>query len=181
MGPLLLALAGAPIAIHLSAPKATYASGDEVIFRALVKNNTKETIEMVAERDGMNWKRKAPFCILEAKQANGTWDPLLMKGVGRCGNSNPLDASDFVEIEKGKSGDILQGMPWSKYEVKECLRKPGTYTIRLRYDSTPVFEAWLGGPLMPDKEAEQKRNLKSHYDKTPKGVFLSNEVTIKIQ
>ncbi len=177
-----LLLAAKPaVAIHLSAPKAVYKSGELIVLAATATNQSNEEIELVTEQDSMHWFRKAPYCNLESRQADGTWSPVLLKGVGRCGNANPLKESDFVSIAPGKSSELLRGMEWSKYEVKECLKTPGKYRLRLRYDTTPKFENWLGGPLMEDEMKKLVGKTQKHFDRTPKGVFVSNEVTIQVQ
>jgi len=171
----------APISIQLSATKKVYKSGEEVIFVATTQNLTKQAIELVSETDSMNWGRKAPYLYLEAKLPDGTWDKLVMKNVGRCGNANPIKAEDFVTVQPGQSVDLLNGMQWSKYEVQQCLLNPGTYQIHLRYDTTPKFGHWMGGPLIPEEEQRLSHLLQPHYERTPKGVFVSNEVTIRVQ
>lgn len=176
----MMLVVGAPIAIELSSPKMGFTSGEEIIFSATVKNQTKVPIEIVPQNDSMHWGRKAPYCTLETKLPDGTWDPLIMKGVGRCGNANPIKVSDFITVASGKTGDLLMGMPWSKYEVNDRLKEPGIYRIRLRYDTTQKIQNWLGGPLMPQETEKLVAETQPHFDRTPKGLFFSNEITIRV-
>lgn len=179
---LALLLAAKPaISIRLSAPKAVYKSGELIVLAATATNHTKDEIELVTEQDSMHWFRKAPYCNLESRQPDGKWAPVYRKDVGRCGNANPLKESDFVNIAPGKSSEILRGMEWSKYEVMECLKTPGSYRLRLRYDTTPKFSDWLGGPLMEDDAKKLVEKTQKHFDRTPKGVFMSNEINVRVE
>ena len=183
MGCIIFGLAVAlqsPVSLQLVSPKAKFKSGEQVTFSAHAKNLSKQEIELVTEQDSMNWGRKSPLLVLESKQSDGKWSPLVLQGVGRCGNANPLKVADFVTIAPGKSAEILHGMAWTKYEVTECLKAPGTYRIRLRYDSTAKLNSWLGGPLTESEANRLIAEVQPHFNRTPKGVFLSNEVTVTI-
>ncbi|MEI7984619.1 MAG: hypothetical protein WCI55_03240 [Armatimonadota bacterium] len=178
---LLLATTVAPISITLSSSKVGYTSGDDVPFSAMAVNRSGRPIDLIPQTDSMHWGRKAPYAGLETLDpSTGKWEGLYMKGVGRCGNANPLKSEDFVTVKPSKTIDLLNGMAWSKYEVNEVLKTPGTYRIRFRYDTTQKFDSWLGGPLMPEEAKRITDALYPRFERTPKGSFVSNEITIKI-
>jgi hypothetical protein len=178
---LLMAVSVAPISITLSSPKTVYKSGDDIPFTAITVNRSGKSIDLIPQTDSMHWGLKAPYAGLESfNLSSGKWEGLILKGVGRCGNSNPLKSEDFVAVAPGKAVDLLNGMAWSKYEVNEVLKTPGTYKIRFRYDTTQKFDSWLGGPLIPDEAKRLEEALQSRFERTPKGIFLSNELSLKI-
>ena len=177
---LLLAVSTAPMSITLTSPRKAYIGGEDVPFTAIATNKTTGPIDLIPQNDSMYWGNKAPYAGLEyIDPATGTWEGLHLK-LGRCGNTNPLKSTDFVTVARNRSVDLLNGMTWSKDEVNEVLKTPGTYRIRFRYDTTRKFNEWLGGPMMGEQAKKTMDELQPRYDRVPKGVFLSNEITIKI-
>lgn len=167
------------ITIQLEPKSPSFSVGEQVLFRAITTNVSDQPLLLIPQGDSSQSGRKAPMCQIQIRGADGNWVvPSMPPG---CGNTNPIREADFVEVAPRKAIDLLGGMAWSVYELSESFKTPGTYEVRLRYDTTRPIDAWLGGPLVPEQEASLRAKVAPLFERVPKGVFISNVVKITLK
>lgn len=167
-----------PVTIRLESLKAGYTVGEQFQLSAKATNRSADPIFLIRQGDGGQSGMKAPYCQIEVKQPDATWATPRLPAM--CGNTNPIKGEDFVNVPPGKSIELLGDWWWPLIESEPLFQKPGVCRIRLRYDSTPPIERWIGGPLPLQNQDELIRQVMPLFRKVPKGEFISNEVQIRI-
>src|SRR5687767_2110224 len=105
------------ITVRLVAEKSTYHPGDAIHFKAMARNDTKASMYLIPQGDGMQSGRKAPLAQLQIK-VDGKWEaPPELPG---CGNTDPLEERHFVKLEPAKEADLLGGMAWSQPQIAKA-------------------------------------------------------------
>jgi hypothetical protein len=173
-----LVLAGTPVSVDFRALKARVKPGEQVLFTAMVKNNTASKILLVKQGDSMHSGRKAPLIQIEVRSLRGTW--AAPSAPTDCGNTNYIRAEDFVAVKPGASVDVLAGMRWSTYEVNQGFLVPGAYEARLVIDTTAPLERWLGGPRPTEEIAPAAAAVRPYWERVPKFRLVSRPVRVTV-
>ena len=125
--------------------KKQFALGESPKFNFTVMNNSDKKILLVKILDGSSFKSREPQGYFEVTGPDGK---IISGSRGRCGNTDPLKASDFVWIKAGEKVKLAEhGLSlWNGQFNKE-----GTYKIKFHYTTAnDDFRKWVGGPMGPD-------------------------------
>ena len=153
--------------------KTTYTVGEHPKLKFTVLNNSGSKIILVKSLDGSDCGFRQPQASLQIFNSKGK---ILKNSIARCGNTNILQASDFVSIESGKKATLASSL----FLPPGLLTEPGTYTVKLHYSTmNDDFHKWAGGPMGPDGIKKVKKECGALFDKREK-VTLSAELKIKI-
>ncbi|MBN9504326.1 MAG: hypothetical protein BGO01_08415 [Armatimonadetes bacterium 55-13] len=174
-----LFLAQPVLELQIKAQKATYRANQDIYIDVAAKNVSKKTFEVVPALDGCDTGRRGPSGRFYVRSGKKNWEPLSYK-IGRCGNTNPLEAQNFLPVLPGQRAMLVQGPSWYPSSRFSQLGAPGQYEVKFIYDTTLPFESWIGGPLPADRMTQRMIDLQSHFASVPKGEFESNVIRITV-
>jgi hypothetical protein len=158
-----------------------YKVGEVPKLQVRIINESNEDVYMIGSLDGSDVKWRMPYCYFTIQKP--VRDSVGM--VGRCGNTNPLTATDFVRVKRGGSFDPYQVSDdrsygfFSDHEIgrPENFRNPGVYKIRFHYNSNSGdIDAFDGRFNQLSKDSVEVCNL---FPKAMKVELTSNEIEIK--
>lgn len=155
----------------LTIPNKTLFSGDPFNLKFLWKNGDDRSVTLLRPLDGSEcgWRK-----VSYAWEVTRDGKPLQRRGYGRCGNVNPLMASDFITLLPGKSSEIPAGFAGS-VDNFFLLTEPGIYSIRMIYRFDPRAR---------DKGEGQNRvdeSLKQKLETMPLMEIASNPITVEVK
>lgn len=151
--------------------------GQPLTIEVAVRNPGKESKWVVTQNPGFENPRM-PNCRIEVRKV-GQRDWLDASLHPTCGNTNPIQLDEFVQLAPGKS-TVWKGLFRPSEETLKAIRNdPGEYEIRFRYDTAHPIDDWIGGPLPEPLNSERKEQIRSRYDGTPKGLFESRPARVK--
>jgi hypothetical protein len=144
-------------------------------------NRTKGEIVLIGSLDGSDCKMRYPHAYFEV---TGPPVDYTIKGIGRCGNTNPLRAKDFVTIKPGASFDPYQkideyGFFGAHQLSPHNFTKPGKYRIRFHY-STEAPQPKLFG-ARPASDRPLPAEIMKLLERVPKVTLTSNEVVVEVK
>jgi len=165
---LAIVLAAAPeapetgLALELKGP-ATAKKGEPVKLTVTLHNRGKQELTLVQPGDGSECGWRSPVV---------TWlvdGPKPRVGFGRCGNVNPLRASEVFVLKPGEKVEL------GAWVGGPNLTMPGKYSVKLRYVNDPAMK-WKGLPLGNHDAAAMERVRRSSavsVDSNPLEIVIS--------
>jgi len=165
----------APLACQISAdPTCEAGKAPKVTVRLI--NRTKADIVLIGSLDGSDCKMRYPHAYFEIVDADGQ-SPV--RGIGRCGNTNPLRKEDFVTVKPGASFDPFQKGFFGAHQLSaHSFTQPGTYRVRFHYSTDarpPLFGA------TPRSDRPFPADIANLLDRVPKVTLTSNEISIEVK
>jgi len=164
------------IVCEIVAKKTSYVVGESPEIEVRLHNRTGQTVTLVGSLDGSGLGWRYPHCVFDVDGPPGHRGP----GIGRCGNTNPLRAKDFVQLRAGESLNPFMriddhgffsssGLDFTHFMV------PGKYKVRFRYsaNSSKILE-WVGIAGPPAKDSEVARL----FPKAAKFETVSNSIEL---
>ncbi len=130
--------------------------GDAASFNVRIHNHSKRPVLLVESLDASDsWA--SPVVKVEIKQPSGR---RFGRSFVRCGNTNGVAVSNFVEVPGGTSFDPFKS-GWIDLDLRDAVfTEPGFYTATFRYATTETkSERWLPGPCIECAMPTQIRNL----------------------
>ena len=174
MSLLLAANAENKIGCVLKAEKEKYAIGEFIKFNFSVKNNSENEILLVQILDGSSCGFRQPQATLSITGPDGKAVNVL---IARCGNTNILQTSDFIKINKGKEVEI--GKNWLGLYTGS-FKQTGKYKVKISYSTMDNdFKKWTGGPMAPEGINKVKKECGDLFSKRER-VNISAETEIEI-
>jgi hypothetical protein len=162
---------GPAVAVELTAEQTTIEAGQTPSFHVRLTNLTDRSILLVRSLDGSGSGMRYP--ILAASRVGPTDpEPLL-----RCGNTDNLRDHDFTAVEPGASLNPFGPGVIEHWVLGRPLVEPGEYTFTLTYDTDQTDPAAWWGVMSPEPPP---RRLKRLLERVPKGVYVSEPVTITV-
>lgn len=130
--------------------------GDAASFKVRIRNHSKRTVLLVESVDASDFWA-SPVVQVEIKQPSGRRFGRLL---WRCGNTQGVAVSNFVEVPGGTSFDPFKS-GWIDLDLREAVfTEPGFYTATFRYATTETkSERWLDGSCIECAMPAQIRNL----------------------
>ena len=148
---------GGPLSCRISAD-ATCELGKAPRVTVKLTNRTRGEIMLVGSLDGSDCKMRYPPAYFEVIGPDGK---SAVKGVGRCGNTNPLTVKDFVKVPAGGSFD-----PYAPVNGHGFFGPPqlwghnfdrrGTYRIRFVYSTEAPDDRRFGGTPRSDRSPTRR-------------------------
>jgi hypothetical protein len=154
--------------------KKQYILGQSPKFNFKVKNHLEKPILLVKILDGSDCDFRQPQGSFQVFGPDGK---AIQYGIGRCGNTNPLEKSDFVWIKPGEEMKLAQyGLSLGHAQFK----KAGIYKIKFNYSTlNDDFRKWTGGPMGPEGIKKVKNQCGELFESRKK-ITLTAEVEIEI-
>ena len=156
----------------LKAENETITLGEKPTLSATIKNNSGKEVLLVPALDGSTSRMRYPviqFIVTKPADAPPT------QGIGRCGNTNNIQLSDFIKVPK--NGTFRPLSQWGGLSAAP-FTAPGTYTVQFTYSTDAKAEQWHGfmGPMTPI----YKLSIKGKLAQVPIMNLKSNVVTITV-
>lgn len=154
--------------------KKQFTLGEHPKFNFKVKNNSNRKILLVKILDGSDAKFREPLGYFEVTGPNAKNIPDKRK---RCGNTNPLQVSDFIWVQPGEEVKLAQnGLSlWNGQ-----FNKTGRYKIKFHYSTlNDDFSKWVGGPLSPEGLKDTKKACADLF-KNRKKINMTSEIEIQV-
>lgn len=138
-----------------------------VVFR--LKNAGDAPVWVLGSLDGSWDGSRFPKCLVEIRDEAGVLQEPEIRGV--CGFMDPLTERQFVQL---KPKETL-AQPLSTRLAFWKPTRPGTYTVRMTYDtSDPTLSKWGGTAPTVNARTRELQAL------VPKGKVVSNTVTVRV-
>jgi hypothetical protein len=147
--------------------KNTYAVGEIPLLTVRFINNTGEEVTLLRPLDGSQYGRHPVYRVKMRDAAGKAVDG----PVGLCGTLNRLKATDFIRIPAGQSFAPFGDEPYAAPELyRPPVQKPGVYTVRFYYSSTPRDIKWYMGSAygMSDTEKRPSAEIARLFERVPK-------------
>jgi hypothetical protein len=166
-----------PLSAHLTAD-AFVPLGKAPAVKVTIKNLSGREALLVGSLDASDCKWRYPHCWFEIIGPDGKSS---VKGIGRCGNTNPLREKDFVKVKAGGTFDpymrVDDGGFFSAHQIRpENFPAPGTYRIRFHYSTAEKAPARWNGKLSGAMPPAVPKLL----ERVPKATIQSNEVKVRV-
>ena len=122
------------LVVEVDPPAGPFAAGEPVVLKARLRNTGKEPVTILRPIDGsdVGWRVVSYQWVITHGDRQ---PPVTRRGIGRCGNVNPLVADDRVTLQPGESyspaGFFAQVGTY--YTLA-----PGTYRASLAYAFDPA-------------------------------------------
>lgn len=162
------------LSLSLSADRASVRVKEIPKFSVQFRNESQGSVTLVKCLDGSQERMRYPHCVVQYFDGERwTADP-----VGRCGNTNNLQASDFQSLKPGeKWNPVGEWFDWAR--IASAFQKAGIVKVRFVYEAnTSDLSRWLG--RMGEVPEQTQAELRSGLDKVPKGQWESNVVLIRV-
>jgi hypothetical protein len=171
---------GGPLSCQISA-EATCELGKAPRVTVKLTNRTRGDLTLIGSLDGSDCKMRYPHAYFEVIGPDGK---SAVKGLGRCGNTNPLTVKDFVKVPSGGSFDPYAAANGQEFVASTQLRaanfdRPGKYRIRFTYSTEAPYTSHFGATPRSNRPmpAELARLLKG----VPKTTVTSNEIVVEVK
>ena len=167
------------ISCIIGTQKTSYIVGEIPKMNVMLTNQGDETIVLPRVLDGSEVGWRFPKCGIELYDENQ--EPILLQGIGRCGNMSTLRAEDFVRLSPNESFDLAQNGYAGFAAFHQISQKPGTYWIRYYYQTSGgAVEDYYGDERMmevPEVDAE----IRKLASRVPKVSVYSNMQKLVIE
>jgi hypothetical protein len=171
---------GGPLSCQISAD-VTCELGKAPRVTVKLTNRTRGNILLIGSLDGSDCKMRYPHAYFEVIGPDGK---SAVKGLGRCGNTNPLTVKDFVKVPAGGLFDPYAAVNGHGFFTSTQLRatnfdRPGKYRIRFTYSTEAPDISHFGATPRSDRAmpAELARLLMG----VPKATVTSNEIVVEVK
>ncbi len=114
-------------------------------------NTDDRKLIVVLPGDGSEAGWRTPTIRWTIEHADGT--PVEPLGVARCGNTNPLEADEIVDVAPGESIDLGSWIGWPRYPG------PGQYRVVFHYENDPAKE--FGGLPLGAHDSHAVKRLRA--------------------
>ncbi len=168
----------APLSVTISADP-TVELGKAPAIKVAIKNLTGRETLLVGSLDGSDCGMRFPHCRFEVIGPDGK---SAVRGIGRCGNTNPIREKDIVRVKAGAVFDPFQrvddGGFFSAHQIRaDNFAAEGVYKIRFHYStaekSNSRFNGGLEGGLLTPAVSKK-------LDGVPRVAATSNEITVRV-
>ncbi|MBL8694951.1 MAG: hypothetical protein JNJ88_12730 [Planctomycetes bacterium] len=163
--------------LHIRCEERVYKFGEQPAFRVAWSNPTKEGVEVILPLDGSAEGMRMPSYRWVVKSEVG--EELPPHIVGRCGNVNGIQSSDWLRLEPGarvELGDVSLGWlgsPWPRFGPGFPM--PGKFRVQLVYR----FARGSGPGQLFELSKPSERDRKRWFA-TPELEVASNEAMVEI-
>ncbi|MBS1708479.1 MAG: hypothetical protein JSS65_07120 [Armatimonadetes bacterium] len=122
---------------------------------------------------------RAPTTVIQFRKIGAKeWRPAYVSP--DCGNSNPIEPTDFQRIKPGGEVQVEATFTWSKLVVAAD-PEPGEFEVRVTFDTRAPIDRWIGGPLTEPAHSERRKSVQGLYDATPHDLFATNVVRVTVR
>ncbi len=166
-----------PLAFDFILPKRSVTIGRPFNFKVRVTNRTSASIRVVPRGVGATDLRSPLVAFACRRLGSSEWIDLDEHPT--CGNTNPVNLSEFVEIEPRKFIELQGWIHWNPKLIEKLSGNAGNYELRLTYRTDAPIDKWIGGPLPPLLHEQRKSEVQAAFDLVPKGVFVTNRSHIR--
>jgi len=175
-----LVFAPAPLVLNLSPDNWTLTAGETFKAKLRYSNQSQATLAVVPMNASEQYVRKAPRGHLEVRRVgHEKW--LKLTGLPGCGNTNPIQVSDFQVLKAGESAVRQAWFPWIERVVGKENMVRGQYDVRYVYDTSEPIDNWIGGPIPEPAHSERREQIRSLFDRTPHGVYDSGPTRVTLR
>jgi hypothetical protein len=166
----------APLSCEISGD-ATCVQGNAPKITVRLTNRTGREVLLIGSLDGSDCKMRYPHAYFVVTGPGG--GPAV-KGVGRCGNTNPLTEKCFAKVPAGGSFDPYGEGFFGAHQLSgQTFTEPGKYRIRFVYSTEPKHAADFGGT--PRSETPFTPEVAKMLERVPKATVTSNEIVVEVK
>ena len=175
-----LALAPSHLVLNLAPDNSTIHLGENFMGQLRYTNSGRTPVTVLPMNASEHRIHKAPRGHIEVRRVGqDKWGGLT--GPPGCGNTNPIQVSDFQVLQAGESALRQAWFPWKEGVVGKSNMEPGQYEVRFVYDTSEPIDNWIGGPVPEPLHSRRRADIQALFDGTPHGVFVSGPVRLTVR
>lgn len=135
----------ADIRVEIHPDNTPFRVGDRPVFRVVLRNVSRETFYLVGAIDNSEEKSRYPHVTMTITGPEGG---IAKPGLIGCGNVNPLETGDFVELRPDEWFEPITPPFWSPTDAQYAeFAKPGRFVAKFHYSSDAIDYAQWDGQL----------------------------------
>jgi hypothetical protein len=158
----------------ITANRTSYEVGDVPDLAIRVINHSAEDVVLVGSLDGSPEGMRYPHCVLEIVDQSGK---PVGGPYGRCGNMNPLSASDFMVVPTGMAFDPFGEKFFRPPALVFPINEPGDYTFRFHYATSGRIQDFFGDER-GDSLYAGTPEIQQLFERVPKVDLVSQELKL---